>query len=146
MINQEVIMIKDYAIKLNGVTIPNIREVTLKIETPSDARGVYREPTFAATINVVRDASDKPIVDAFGMATNEDGRKNVLTSGTLEFHGDDVKDSYAVEIKRAFISSWSLDNPTSPSAPTLESFELKVGELEYKAGGKGAKFAIKSFK
>jgi hypothetical protein len=139
-------MIKGYAIKLNGATIPDIREVSLKIETPSDARGVYREPTFAATIHVVRDASDNPIVDAFGMATNEDGRKNILTSGTLEFHSDDLKESYAVEIKKGFISSWSLDNPTSPNALTLESFELKVGELEYKAGGKGATFAIKSFK
>lgn len=139
-------MIKDYAIKLGGVTIPNVREVSLRVETPSDVRGVYREPTFAATISIVRDASDKPIVDAFGMATNEDGRKVMITSGTLEFHGDDVKDTYAVEIKKAFISSWSLDNPTAPNAPTLESFEVKVGEMEYKAGGKGAQFKLTNFK
>jgi hypothetical protein len=139
-------MIKDYAIKLNGTNVPNVREVSVKIETPADARGVYREPTFAATIHVVRDASDNPIVDMFGMATNEDGRKVILTSGTLEFHGDDVKDSYAFEIKKAFVSSWSLDNPTSPNAPTLESFELKVGELAYKAGGKGSTFKLDKFR
>ncbi len=139
-------MIKDYAIKINGVTIPNIREISVKLETPADNRGVYREPTFAATVNVVRDASDNPIVDMFAMATNEDGRKNILTSGTLEFHGDDVKDNYTFEIKKAFVSSWSLNNPESPQAPTLESFELKVGEIEYKAGGKGAKFGLKNFR
>src|SRR5512137_2222889 len=131
-------MIKDYKITLNGVTIPNVRECRVRIETPNDSRGIYREPTFAATINVERDASDVPIVEAFAMATNEDGRKNILTSGTLEFHGDDVRDSYAFQIKKAFVSSWSLSNPSSPSSPTIESFELKVGELEYKAGGKGS--------
>lgn len=139
-------MIKDYAIKINGVTIPNIREISVKLETPADNRGVYREPTFAATINVVRDASDNPIVDMFAMATNEDGRKNILTSGTLEFHGDDVKDNYTFEIKKGIVSSWSLSNPESPQAPTLETFELKVGEIEYKAGGKGAKFGLKNFR
>lgn len=139
-------MIKDYSIKLNGINIPNIREVSVEIKTPADNRGVYREPTFAATIRVVRNASDVPIVDAFALATNEDGRKNIITSGTFEFHGDDVRDDYAFEIKKAFISAWSLDNPTAPEAPTLESFELKVGELEYKAGGKGAKFGLRHFK
>jgi hypothetical protein len=139
-------MIKDYAVKINGVTVPNVREVSVKLETPFDTRGVYREPTFAATFVVVRDASDVPLIDIFGLATNEDGRKNILTSGTLEFHGDDVKDNYAFEIKKAFVSTWSLDNPLQPNVPTLERFELKVGELEYKAGGKGAKFALRTFK
>lgn len=139
-------MIKDYAIKLNGVTIPNIREISVKFETPADNRGVYREPTFAATINIVRDASDNPIVDLFDMATNQDGRKNIITSGTLDFHGDDVKDNYSFEIKRAIVSGWSLNNPDSPQAPTLEMCELKVGEIEYKAGGKGAKFMLKNFR
>ncbi|GEM_PF-2098799 len=139
-------MIKDYAIQLNGVKIPNVREISVKFETPADTRGVYREPTVAAVINIVRDASDIPIVDAFAMATNEDGRKNILTSGTLEFHGDDVKDNYSFEIKKAFVSSWSLTNPEDPTSPTLESFELRVGEIEYKAGGKGAKFGLKNFR
>ena len=139
-------MIKDYAIKLNGATIPNVREIGVKFETPADNRGVYREPTFAATITVTRDASDNPIVDMFAMATNEDGRKNILTSGTLEFHGDDVKDNYSFEIKKAFVSAWTLNNPDSPQAATTETFELKVGEIEYKAGGKGAKFGLKNFK
>ncbi|MDI6804864.1 MAG: hypothetical protein QME58_13670 [Bacteroidota bacterium] len=139
-------MIKDYAIKLNGVTIPNVQEVRVRIETPGDSRGIYREPTFAATINITRDASNNAIVEAFGMATNEDGRKNILTSGTIECHGDDIKDNYAFEIKKAFISRWALKNPIEPQLPTLESFEIKVGELDYKAGGKGAKFALKAFK
>ncbi len=139
-------MIKDYKIKLNGQTIPNIREIEVKFETPADNRGVYREPTFAATISITRDASDTAIVDLFDMATNQDGRKNIIQSGTLDFHGDDVKDNYTFEIKKAFVSAWSLTNPDSPEAPTLETCELKVGEIEYKAGGKGAKFMLKNFR
>ena len=139
-------MIKDYAITFNGIKIPNVHEVFVKIETPTDVRGIYREPTYVATIKVVRDASNNAIVDAFGMATNEDGRKNIITSGTIECHGDDVKDNYAFELKKAFISQWTLNNPTKPDAPTLETFEIKVGALEYKAGGKGAKFDLKDFK
>ena len=139
-------MIKDYAIKLNGITIPNVQEVKVTIETPCDARGIYREPTFAATILVTRDASNNAIVDAFGMATNEDGRKNILTSGTIECVGDAILDNYAFEIKKAYISRWTLNRTVSPHEPTLESLELKVGELGYKAGGKGANFGLKAFK
>ena len=139
-------MIKDQKIKLNGREIHNVREVSVKIETPSDKRGIYREPTFAATITVVRDASDNPTVDLFDMTTNLDGRKNILQSGTLEFHGDDVKDQYAFELKKSFISHWSLNNPSSPNAPTLETIELKVGAIEFKAGGGGGKFEIATFK
>jgi len=139
-------MIKDYAIKLNGVTIPNVHEVTVKVETPADARGIYREPTFAATITVIRDASNNAIVDEFAMATNDDGRKNMMTSGTIECHGDDVKDNYAFEVKKGFISHWSLNNPIQANAPTLETIVIKVGEMEFKAGGKGAKFSLKNFR
>jgi len=139
-------MIKDYTIMLNGKKIPNILEVTVRIFTPHDERGVYREPTFPASITVVRDASNMAIVDAFEMATNQDGRKNVLASGTIDCHGDDVKDTYSFNIKAAIISHWSLNNPPQPNAPTIETFELKVGSLEYKAGGKGATFGLKEFK
>jgi len=139
-------MIKDYSIQLNGKKIPNVHEVTVHLETPNDGRGIYREPTTAVTITVIRDASNNPIVDLIAMATNTDGRKNILTSGTIECHGDDVKDNYSFDIKRAFISHWELVNPAGTDAPTVESIELKVGEMEYKAGGKSATFGLKDFK
>lgn len=139
-------MIKDQKVSLNGKEIKNIREISVKLETPYDKRGVYREPTFAATITIIRDASFHPIVDLFDMATNEDGRKNILKSGTLEFHGDDVQDQYSFDISKAFISNWNLHNPSSPDALTLEKIELKVGGLEFKAGGGGAKFDLVTFK
>lgn len=139
-------MIKDQKVTLDGKTIPNVREVTVQIETPSDARGIYREPTQAITITLVRDASDHPIVDLFALATNEDGRKYIITSGNFEFHGDDVKDQYTFEIKKAFISRWEIDNPQSPNAATLETIELKCGSITFSAGGGSGNFELKNFK
>lgn len=139
-------MVNHQKITLNGKTIPNIREISVKLETPGDKRGIYREPTFAATVHIVRDASENPIVDLFDMATNEDGRKNIVTSGLLEFHGDDVKDQYSFTLKRFFVSNWTLHNPSSPNSPTLESVELKVGHIEFKAPDGGANFELKTFK
>lgn len=139
-------MIKNYSIQLDGKTIPNVNEVTVQIQTPSDQRGVYREPTQAVTITVVRDASHLAIVDLFGLATNEDGRKYIITSGNLEFIGDTAADNYAFEIKRAFVSRWEIDNPTSPSAPTRETIELKCGSITFSAGGGSGNFDLKNFK
>lgn len=139
-------MIKDQKIKLNGVEIKNVREVSIRIETPGDKRGIYREPTFAATINIIRDASEFAIVDLFEMATNEDGRKNIITSGNLDFHGDDIQDQYSFDLKRYFVANWVLKNPSSPNAPTLESVEIKVGSITFNAGGGGANFDLRTFK
>lgn len=138
-------MIKDQKIKLNGKEIPHVREVSVRIETPTDKRGIYREPTIAATIVITRDASDFAIVDLFEMATNEDGRKNIMTSGNLEFHGDDIQDQYSFDLKKAFISHWSLNNPGETNAPTLETVEIKCGDIEFKAGGGGATFKLEDF-
>ena len=138
-------MIKDQKISLNGAEIPHIREVSVKIETPTDRRGIYREPTIAATITIVRDASDFAITDLFKMATNEDGRKNIMTSGTLEFHGDDVQDQYSFEMTKAFISHWSINNPGETNQPTTETVVIKVGGLTFNAGGSGTSFELEDF-
>lgn len=139
-------MIKDYRITLDGKEIRNVNEVSVQVSTPSDQRGVYREPTQAVTISIGRDASDIPSVELFGLATNEDGRKYIITSGTLDFHGDDIADNYTFEIKRAFISHWEIDNPSSPNAPTRERVELKCGSITFSAGGGSANFDLKNFK
>lgn len=139
-------MIKDQKISLNGVDIKNVREVSVKVETPGDRRGIYREPTFAATVTIIRDASEFAIVDLFDMATNEDGRKNIITSAKLEFHGDNVQDQYSFELNRFFVSNWTLKNPSSPNAPTLESVELKVGSLVFAAGGGSGNFDLRTFR
>lgn len=133
-------------VTLNGTVIPHVREVKVRVETPADIRGIYREPTLAATINIVRDGSDFAITELFDLATNSDGRKNILTDGTLDFVSDDTGDQYTFNLKKYFINNWTLINPTSPDAPTLESIEIKAGTIEYKAAGGGANFELDTFK
>lgn len=52
------------------------------------------------------------------------------------------KAAYSFDIKRAFVSSWVLDNPSDAHSPTTETIELNVGEVEANAGGKGAKLNL----
>jgi hypothetical protein len=139
-------MIKDQKVTLGGKEIKNVREISITCDTPADVKGFYREPTQAVTINIIRDASDHPIVDLFDMATNVDGRKIIQTSGVLEFHGDDVKDQYKFELKRWHICNWTLSNPSTPNAPTLESIQIKCGHIEYNAPDGGAEFELPTFK
>ncbi len=139
-------MIKEHKVTIGGVELTNVQSVSVDIETPADGRGVYREPTFAATVVIERNASDVCIVDIFRMATNEDGRKVMITSGALDFHSDDYEHDYSFEIMKAFVSSWELVNPEVPNAPTMERFELRVGELKFNADGGGAAFKLEDFK
>lgn len=137
---------KDNVIKLGGHEINDIREISVEIETPSDARGIFREPTFAATITIVRDGSDTGCWELFEMATNEDGRK-VLIDGTLAFTGDELAGAnlYTFTLKRAFIASWTLECPAETDEPTTETVILRVGDLEFHDGSQGASFKLKNF-
>jgi hypothetical protein len=134
------------SVNLNGKLIPHVREVNVRVETPADIRGIYREPTLAATINITRDASDFAITELFELATNSDGRKNILTDGTLDFVSDDTGEQYSFNLKKYFVNNWHLSNPSSPDAPTLETIEIKVGTIEFKAAGGGANFELDTFK
>ena len=134
-------------IHINDIDIPDVREVTISIETPSDNRGIFREPTIAVTITITRDASDNAIGDLFQLATNGDGRKKIIT-GELGFVSDELENPaiYNFKIVKAFISKWVLDNPSSTTDPATEMIELKVGEIDFTdvAGG-SAKFMLKHF-
>lgn len=136
-------MIKE--IKLDGNVITKISAATVQVETPSDDKGLYREKTFAATITVERDASDAPNAQGFKLATNEDGRKKII-AGSIELVNGEDQQAFSFDIKRAFVSRWILHNPSDPSAPTTETIELRVGEIEVNAGGSGAKFNLPYFK
>lgn len=121
-------MIKDYTIKLNGIPIPNITDIEIKLESPKDDMGMKTENTFAATITIKRNASENAIIDVFKLATNLDGKK-ILFPGKLEFETDDKKKEYSFDLKSAYIAKWTLTNPSGASEPTEESFDLRVGHL-----------------
>lgn len=136
---------KDNAIKLGGIEIEDVREISIEVETPADSRGIFREPTFAATITVVRDASDTAMIELYEMATNVDGRK-VLIDGQIDMTGDELAGykNYSFIIKKAFICNWTLDSPTAPDEPTTETVVLKCGNIEFNDGATSS-FKLKNF-
>lgn len=134
--------------QMNGVFISNIRSVKLVVDGPADSEGIDNRRTIAATIEVERDASEEPILDIFDVATNLDGRENILSDGetSISFVSDDHTVSYRIEVKKGFISEWGLLNPSAPSAPTIEYFTLKVGHLLYDIDGEKAEYKIETIK
>lgn len=137
-------MIKDYKIKLGGVDISNVNEITVNVQSPSDNMGMKTEATFAAEITVRRNASENALTDIFRMATNADGRKNII-NGELSFISDDNGAEYGFILDKAFIRSWTLINPSSAGAPTDETFIIKVGKMSYKTGSGAAEFNLPLF-
>ena len=140
-------MIKKYQIKLNDIIIPDIRSVTVKFDGPASNKGVGSPPTKAADVTVVRDASDRAILDPFALTTNEDGKMNIITA-EIDFTDDEGKREYHFSIKKALVHEWTLDNPASATAPTLETFKLKVGDMVYipRDSENQRKFEVEAFK
>ena len=87
------------------------------------------------------------VLDVFALATNEDGKLNIIT-GELDFIDDEGKLDYHFSIKKALVSEWTLINASAASAPTLERFTLKVGEMVYVPSDDAnqKKFEVEAFK
>ena len=96
---------------------------------------------------IERDASEHAILDLFDIMSGEskDGAKTPVT-GHIEFVRDDHRDTYRFEIKQAYMSEWTLTNPSSATAPTIETFKLTVEEMEYQLGRETAVYAVPTFK
>ncbi len=132
-------MIKNQSITLNGEKVTHVQSINISIDTPVSGGG----GTYAPSILIERDATDIALATFFKVATNEDGRKNIITA-LLEFHGDDSKDDYKFDIKKGIVSRWSLTSGTNQ--PTTESIEIRAGEMSFNAGGKPADFSMPDFK
>jgi hypothetical protein len=137
-------MIKDYKIKLGGIEIPNVSEISVTVSSPADGLGMKTEATFAAEITVRRNASEEAITDIFKLATNGDGRKNIV-NGEMRFISDDNGAEYGFDLEKAYVKSWNLNNPSSAGLQTEESFVIKVGKMSYKAPDGAAKFDLALF-
>jgi hypothetical protein len=139
-------MIKKYQIKLNDVVIPDIRSVTVTFDGPASKKGVGSPPTKAADVEIVRNASERAILDPFALVTNEDGKMNIVTA-EIDFTDDEGRTEYHFNIKKALVYEWKLDNPSTPTSPTLETFKLKVGDMVYipKDSEYQRKFEVEAF-
>ncbi len=131
------------SVKIGGATIEEVMGVTLNISTPVGARGDYEGRTRAATVQLVRRARNTPIAEMFKLATNEDGRLSI-TNGTIVLQNSELKETYTIEMKEAYISGWEFQQPEGDS-DLNEVITLQVGSMTLAGGGKSKTFKVPEF-
>jgi len=132
-------MPKPKIVKIAGVELKEVLGVTLTVQTPSGVRGDYAGRTVAPTIQLNRRATNSPTSEMFKNATNEDGHLNVI-SGSITLENARKKETYTMEIKKAYISKWEFQQP--PDGDLIEMITLKVGEMVLSGGGKSKSFKM----
>ncbi len=131
------------SVKIAGAEIPEVQEVTVRIETPVGPRGDYDGRTTAGTIQLIRRGRNTPISDMFKTATNEDGRLNIVT-GNIVLQNSKHQETYTIDIKEAFVSGWEFSQPPDDDDMT-ETITLKVGNMTLAGGGKSKSFKVPEF-
>lgn len=139
-----------YQITIDGKKIPDILSVTVNFGSDPDANeegddespenGDFGTPGMIsaddprkispATVRVTRNASQTPLLNLFKLVTAKP-EEAVIGSCTLAFTSDDVKEEYKFVLLKAYVSEWSLDNPSDSSTSSKEEFTLTVGAMKY---------------
>jgi hypothetical protein len=131
------------SVKIAGTEIPEVHQVSVRIETPVGPRGDYDGRTTAATVRLSRRGRNSPIAEMFQKATNEDGRLNLIT-GTIVLQNSKLQETYTIDLKEAFISGWEFLQPPEDNDMT-ELITLKVGSMTLAGGGKSKSFKVPEF-
>jgi len=131
------------SVKVAGTEIPEVQEISLRIETPVGPRGDYDGRTTAATVQLVRRGRNTPIADMFKTATNEDGRLNIV-SGTIVLQNSKHQETYTIELREAYVSGWEFSQPPEDD-DMVETITLKVGNMTLAGGGKSKSFKVPEF-
>jgi len=131
------------SVKIAGTEIPEVQEVSLRIETPVGPRGDYDGRTAAATVQLVRRGRNTPMSEMFKTATNEDGRLNI-TSGTIVLQNSKHQETYTIELREAYVSGWEFSQPPEDD-DMVETITLKVGNMTLAGGGKSKSFKVPEF-
>lgn len=131
------------SVKIGGTNIEEVMGVTINISTPIGSRGDYEGRTRAATVQLTRRARNTPIAEMFKLATNEDGRLNI-TNGTIVLQNSELKETYTIEMKEAYISGWDFQQPEGDS-DLNEIITLQVGSMTLAGGGKSKSFKVPEF-
>jgi 5-hydroxyisourate hydrolase-like protein (transthyretin family) len=129
------------SVKLAGVELEEVHGVTVSIDTPQSSRGYYDGSTGGATVQLLRRAKNSPTSEMFKFATNEDGRLQYI-EGTIVLQNSKHSETYTIEMKKAYISSWEFHQPPEDSE-LFETITVKVGEMSLSGDGKSEKFAVK---
>lgn len=131
------------SVKIAGTTIEEVMGVMIDISTPVGSRGDYEGRTRAATVQLTRRARNTPIAEMFKNATNEDGRLNII-NGTIVLQNSELKETYTIEMKEAYISGWTFQQPEGDS-DLVEVLTLQVGNMTLSGGGKSKSFKVPEF-
>lgn len=131
------------SVKIAGVTIDEVQGVNIAVATPVGPRGDYAGRTAAATLTLYRRARNTPTSEMFKFATNEDGRF-VPVEGTIVLENSRRKETYTIEIKKAFISGWNIMQPPE-NDDLVEVITLQVGEMSLAGDGKSKSFKVPEF-
>ncbi len=131
------------SVKIAGTTIEEVMGVTININTPVGPRGDYEGRTRAASVQLTRRARNTPIAEMFKAATNEDGRLNII-NGTIVLQNSELKETYTIDMKEAYISSWEFQQPEGDS-DLNEIVTLQVGSMSLSGGGKSKSFKVPEF-
>ncbi len=131
------------SVKIGGANIEEVMGVTINISTPIGSRGDYEGRTRAATVQLTRRARNTPVAEMFKLATNEDGRLSI-TNGTIVLQNSELKETYTIEMKEAYISGWEFQQPEGDS-DLNEIITLQVGSMTLSGGGKSKTFKVPEF-
>ena len=131
------------SVKIGGTNIEEVMGVTINISTPVGSRGDYEGRTRAATVQLVRRARNTPLAEMFKLATNEDGRLSI-TNGTIVLQNSELKETYTIDLKEAYISGWEFEQPEGDS-DLNEVITLQVGSMSLSGGGKSKTFKVPEF-
>ncbi|TAK64523.1 MAG: hypothetical protein EPO24_03260 [Bacteroidetes bacterium] len=128
------------SVKIAGVEIKEVQDVSLSVSTPVGSRGDYEGRTTAPTLRLVRRARNTPTKAMFENATNKDGRQNYIT-GTVVLQNNKLEETFTIEIKSGFIAGWEFEQPPGDDHLS-EIITIKIGEMDLKGGGGSKSFKM----
>ena len=131
------------SVKIAGTEIDEVQGVNLSIRTPVGPRGDYDGRTLAASVQIYRRARNTPTSEMFKYATNEDGRLHII-DGTIVLQNSELKETYTIEMKEAYISGWQFMQPPNDD-DLVEIITLQVGSMTLAGGGKSKSFKVPEF-
>jgi hypothetical protein len=131
------------SVKIAGTEIDEVQGVNLSIHTPVGPRGDYDGRTLAGTVTLHRRARNTPTSEMFKFATNEDGRLHII-DGTIVLQNSELKETYTIEMKEAYISGWQFMQPPNDD-DLVEIITLQVGNIVLAGGGKSKSFKVPEF-
>jgi len=131
------------SVTIAGTDIEEVQEVRVTIDTPINPRGHYDGRTGSMEVKLIRRARNTPTSEMFKFATNGDGRLKLI-DGTIVLQDSELKDTYTIKMKQAYIDSWEFHQPPEDD-DLVETISLQVGQFEIAGGGGNVAYTMPDF-